>query len=240
MKFDRLKRIPKKISPSPIAESLFELRFDSDYPADALVGTVYNCFRERYPEFKKLPVTDLPQYIRDQDPSLKYVPYYRMSNDSFVFQIGPRSFTVACPKEYLGWDKYFKEISWVKDQIVNLHIISKPHRIGVRYINFFKDRNVFDKLHLDLNLGGNSLTDAANLVKSEFIYQGFRCIVQITNQAMMGSEKGSSLDIDVICDNKDNVLDSFDITVSNCHSTLKQIFFNILGDDYLDSLNPEY
>lgn len=241
MNFDQLKNIPKKISPCPIAEAVVELRFDSNLPSDAILGVIFNKFTEKYPTFSKLPILELPSFVRDNDPNLKFSPYYRMTNDNFSFQIGPRCFSLACPKEYKGWVKYSEEIEWVFNEMKGLDFVKNPLRLGVRYINFFENMNVFEKIQIELFLAKNSMISNTNVLRSEFDFQDFHCVFQMTNSALLdGNIKGSSLDIDVIYENKSDMLENHEKIISLARDVEKTLFFGILKTDFLATLNPEY
>ncbi|MGK5086325.1 TIGR04255 family protein [Bdellovibrionota bacterium FG-2] len=240
MNFDAVK-VPKKITPCPITEAVVELRFDSSLPAEVMPGVVFSKFQKDFPKIEKLPIMELPPAIRDGDPNLRFTPQYRLTNDDFVFQIGPKCFSVVCPKEYKGWTKYYTQLEKVFDGIKELAIIQKPIRVGLRYISFFEDTDIFEKIKINLSLADNSLIGSNNIVRSEFNYSGFRCVIQIANGALLsGKVKGSSVDIDVISDKSGSILSDFKGIVNSAHEVEKRLFFGILNEDFLNKFNPEY
>src|SRR5687768_13516679 len=103
-------RLPKKIEICPIIDAVIELRFESNLPPEIIPGIVYGKFGKRYPKTEKLPLMEVPSSLRDSDPNLMYSPVYKLFNESFIFQIGPRVFSVLCPKEYKGWTSFKAEI----------------------------------------------------------------------------------------------------------------------------------
>ena len=63
----------------------------------------------------------------------------------------------------------------------------------------------------------------------------------MTNSALLdGNIKGSSLDIDVIYENKNDMLKNHEKIISLAHDVEKTLFFGILKNDFLATLNPEY
>lgn len=234
--------VPKKINPCPIADSIVELRFDSNLTSEAILATTYGEFKERFPNIVTLPIMELPAYVRDTDPNLKFSPHYRLTNNDFVIQLGPKCFSVGCPKEYKGWDKYFEQIKWTLEVLKKLNIMSKPLRLGVRYINFFEDCDIFKKIKINLTLANNSLLSYQNVLRTEFDIDNFHCVVQLTNIAMLSGKntKGSSIDIDVICEEKLNDITCFEDIIISAHELEKKLFFSILQDDFLKQFNPEY
>ena len=114
-------------------------------PSDALAGIVYEKLKDKYPEFKPLPITRIPTDLINAQPNLQFAPHHTFTNKDFIFQLGPKCFSILCSKEYKGWDNYLKEIQWVFKEINNLEIIEKPLSLGVRYINFFERQDTFLK-----------------------------------------------------------------------------------------------
>lgn len=171
--------IPKTLQPCPIVESVVKIRFDSSLPDDAVFGIVFNKCKDRFSFFEKLPIMDLPSYIRENDTTLKYAPYYRMKNDNFILQIGSKSISIAHYNNYKGWEAYFNEISYVFKEIESLNLIENISRVGVRFINFFENTNIFKHLKLTFCLAGNDLLNCNNVVRTEFPYNKFNCVIQI-------------------------------------------------------------
>jgi uncharacterized protein (TIGR04255 family) len=73
--------IPIKISPSPIVDSILELRFTTSLHHDAIFGIVYSAFKADYQKHESLPILQLPEPVRKTDPNLKFKPYYRLLNE---------------------------------------------------------------------------------------------------------------------------------------------------------------
>lgn len=240
MNFPQLKKVPISIHPNTIAEAVAELRFDSDMPSEVILGIIFNKFKDRFPNFNKLPILELPSFVRENDPNLKFSPQYRMENSDFIFQIGPKCFSLTCSKKYAGWEKYYAEIIWVFEQIKKLEIIRTPLRLGLRYINFFENLNIFEQIQMELCLAQNPLANNLNVLRSEFISDDFRCIYQISNSTSFEEKNGSSLDIDVICENQNELMSDFEKIISSAHNKEKTLFFGILNEDFLLSLNPVY
>ena len=61
-----MKKLPFSIDPCPILEAIFEIRFESSFPGDAIFGIVYNEFKDEFQEVEQLPVLQLPAAMRDQ------------------------------------------------------------------------------------------------------------------------------------------------------------------------------
>jgi myosin-crossreactive antigen len=45
--------------------------------------------------------------------------------------------------------------------------------------------NIFENVKIDLSLAGNSLLAHKNVIRSEFDFEGFRCVMVLANGAML-------------------------------------------------------
>ena len=144
-------KLPKKIDPCPIVEAIVEIRFDSVIVSDAIFGLIYNSFKDSYPTTEKLGILQIPEAIRSSDQELSFKPHYKLLNDDFIFQVGPKVLSIVSTKEYVGWGKFIEEILRSFKIVKDLAIIDKVKRIGLRYINFF-DFDIFEKINLNMKL----------------------------------------------------------------------------------------
>ena len=126
-------KIPAKLANSPIDEALFEIRYDGDYPGEALYGILFDVFKDiSAQKAEVLPVLQIPRQVRDIDPNLHYQPFYRVRNNNFIFSIGPHSIVFSSLKPYAGWTPWTKFFYQVIDKIKEKSIITHVERIGLR------------------------------------------------------------------------------------------------------------
>lgn len=235
-------RLPKKISPCPILESIVELRFDSPFPSDAIFGIIYNEFKTDYPNVQELPILQLPEIVRKQDPILKYKPSYKLSSDdNFLFQVGARTISLISLSPYSGWEVFSEKIKDLVQRIKKLEIVSAYSRAGIRYINGF-DCNILEKINLSLNMTEKSFTDLDSSIRLEVPTGKFISTLQIANNAQVTKTgavaKGSVIDIDTYIENPTN--DIIDLIESG-HSEEKKLFYTLLKKEFVEQeLNPEY
>ncbi|MCE2887858.1 MAG: TIGR04255 family protein, partial [Pseudanabaena sp.] len=78
-----MQSIPKKITPCPILQAVVELRFETVLPSDAVFGILYSLLSSQYNTFEKLPILQIPEILRSQDPNLRYQPAYKLIDDNF-------------------------------------------------------------------------------------------------------------------------------------------------------------
>lgn len=237
-------KIPKKITPCPIIETLFEVRFESALPGDAIFGIIYNAFKNEFPNIEKLPILQLPDAIRSRDPQFTYAPHYRISFENYIFQVGPKVFSLANVNIYAGWETFYEKIKNVFEKIYSLNIIKDIHRLGLRYINFFPAVNIFEKSDLKILLKDNIFVNEVNLLIN-LPTNGFvntLRMVSDTEIEISKKQNGSVIDIDtslVSSKKMDSFTDMAQI-IKDAHTEEKKLFFSLLKDEYVKTLNPEY
>ncbi|MEW6110891.1 MAG: TIGR04255 family protein [Thermodesulfobacteriota bacterium] len=240
-------KIPRKVTPSPLVEAVADVRFRPAMPAGAVFGFVYGLIRERYAQSTALPIIQIPEQIRENDPNLLYQPHYRMENKPFILNLGPRLLNIAVVDgEYPGWSKFSDQIMWLFERLDESKVFDDIIRVGLRYINFFPD-NVFERSNIALTLGERSLADENTLLRVESTQGDLSTVMQITNHgtlAMSDEPKtGSIVDLDIFYKTLalgERRPDTFRSLIDAAHDALKVAFFTVLKQDFLESLKPEY
>ena len=237
--------IPTKITPCPVVEAIVELRFQAEFPDEAVFGVIYNSFHNETGEIEKLPILQLPESIRSTDPNLIYKPHYRLRTGEYTIQIGPKVFSLANINEYVGWDTFSTVIDNKLQKLFNLGIIKSIERFGLRYINLFSDMNIYEKSTLKIHLGeNNQYRNKINLTMAMPTGDFLSKLILVNNaevklQLKEKTVKGSLLDIDVALEKKINIKKITGI-VEQAHNEEKKLFFSLLNPDFLETLNPDY
>ena len=176
-------KIPKKIEVCPIVDSVVELRFESSIFPNAVFGLIFNSLKKEFPHVEKLPILQLPEQLRDQDPNFKYKAHYRISSgDGYAVQIGPDVIVIGSPIPYPGWTQYSKKINYVIDCVLNSGTVDKVTRLGLRFINFF-EIDIFKEIDLAIAIKDQTHSPKNTLVRTEIEKQNFHNTVQISNNA---------------------------------------------------------
>jgi len=149
--------LPKKIAPCPIIDALLEIRFETDVHPSAVFGIIYHAISTKYPNVEKLPVLQVPEPVRDNDPTFKFKPYFKVTDNNYIVQIGPDVITISSHPKYAGWNSFSAEIFTLIHTVQNLDIVNSIVRLGLRYINFFPI-DIFNNINLEI-LFKNSLPD---------------------------------------------------------------------------------
>jgi uncharacterized protein (TIGR04255 family) len=238
-------KIPKQITPCPIAEAIFEIRFDSLLPGDAIFGVFYREFKDQYKDLIKQPILQLPDAVRSSDPNLIYNPHYKLQKDNFLLQIGPKVFSLVNLKEYSGWDTFSKKILTTIEKVAKTDAVSKITRVGLRYVNFFENLDIYERSNLKLILNEKPF-DASNFDLTAQVPTE-KCLVRvkIANNATIKIENkistGSLIDIDVVYQNiNDSFFENVGDIIEISHRDEKLLFFSLLNNEYIKTLSPEY
>jgi uncharacterized protein (TIGR04255 family) len=238
-------RLPIKIDPCPIVEAILEMRFITSESWRTLPGLLFAHIRERYPEQKDLPLAQLPEEIRRHEPAFTYQPLVQFLGRDFLIQFGPRVVSlVTKPNQYPGWAAVEKEMTWLLSQLEKLGFVSEGERLSVRYINFFSV-DIFEKLLLDVITGRKRLAGAELSVATVLHRPPLTARLQVANSAILGTgndaKHGSVLDVDVWAGSLDFEIFQNGLTkFGEAHQFEKQIFFGLLKDEFLRTLNPVY
>lgn len=235
---------PEKNSRWDLVEGIVEIRFDSGLLYDAILGLVYKQLVGSYSEPKPLPILQLPESVRQLDENLKYNSYYQFLNEDFSLELGPRVVIVRNQpyknkKAYIGWDKFYAEVQTILAILKEQTIFSKIERIGVRYINFFKDMDIFEKTQINANFTFETESKILGVELNEDI--SFTSKLQITNNASINInnevEKGSIIDIDT-SKTLNIEIEDLNKAIDDAHTITKGLLLEkVLKKDYIDSTN---
>ncbi|TSA37625.1 MAG: TIGR04255 family protein [Porphyromonadaceae bacterium] len=236
--------IPKRIDTDPIIEAIVEIRFETSVPSSAAFGLIYNEIKDLFTGTPvALPLNQLPEYLRENDPNLKYQPIYRIDASRFVFQVGPRMIGFVCKDPYVGWDQFWVIIKDAFHKVAKSTFIQHFDRIGIRYVNFFKE-NLLELADVKFLINGNPPDAVSTQIRCEIEEEDFIHIIYIAGPSLIkGKEnvgKGWILDIDTSCTkqltNPEDVL----ALIFKGHQLEKERFFLMIGESIIKARNPEF
>lgn len=233
-------RIPKRISPCPILEALVEIRFEATVHPNVVFGLIYKAIGgNQVPE--SLPVLQIPEQVRAIDPSFRFKPHYRLNDDQFPILIGPDVLAIASINTYPGWETFSKKILEVLNKINSDKIVKSISRLGLRYVNAF-DFNVFPHLEFDIKLGSRSNNGLKQTIfRTEIDQDEFKSTLQLSDNALVNNRMGSIIDIDTFQEGDlNNFFETMSDRINAGHQKEKELFFDLLKADFLETLNPEY
>lgn len=242
-------KLPRRLNPDPLVSSTVEIRFEPLLDRKAVIGAIYYQLREQFPKLEPMLPEDMPESVRSSIPDFAYRPQFRASNDQFMLYLAEQSLTVGVVGTYPGWDNFSSVIQRVFAEIKALNVFSEIQRIGLRYVSFF-DGNALAGLKLSLQLPGYDGSQLPSSVFMRLPATGCEHTLQLANfidysqasgQPSETERLGTVVDIDTMP--QQAVVDFFErpsYWLNLLHEAEKTLFYSLLTDDFLLTLNPEY
>lgn len=245
------KKIPVRLKKEPLLEALWEIRFTSTKPSvlDLLPGLLFKALPEKYPDIVRLPAADIPDFIVEHDPKLRYVPKTRLEGGNHAVQIGKQMVALSCRRPYSGWKTFSADISELIKVVRDTKLIGQLERFSLKYIDLIELEQPPDLacLTVELKLGGYELNMRLVQLRTEIKENGLIHIIQIASPAevaLPGEDKrlsGVLLDIDTINPIKEGESwEEVENRLDAAHSASKRMFFGLLTTETIEKLEPEY
>jgi uncharacterized protein (TIGR04255 family) len=243
-------KLPRKIDPDRIKDSILEVRFNSNLPYEIYLGQIYNSLDETYTYTNRPPIGQKNiQLPTDSSRELKLTfgaPVSLFFNDKIKFEIQQGSVIFNCVDKYITWEIYFPEVLKVLNQIFSSKCITSFNRVGVRYISEYPDTDIKSITKFDFSFGMPDILSDNYSFRSEYVKDNCRVILNLSSKIPslntdVVRKTISIIDIDVIKDNLEILdLESIVEIIDSCHNLEKVTFFKLLKEDFLLSLNPKY
>lgn len=228
---------------SPIVEATVDIFCSFKIPNEAIIGVVYNLLSKNKHEnlkLEKLPICNIPEEIRKNDPNLKNKPTHQLTCDNGVIFFGTNNLSFGILPPYKSWEDFEKFIQEVLAIIKDANVINSIYRVSLRYLNFFK-LNIFEKTNLFIMFNDQKISNPPTIFRTEISSNnGFVNVLQITNgvhlknQLLKLDDDGSLIDITAVLKNAS--LPNIDIIIKRAHSEAKALFFDLLNIDFIKSL----
>jgi uncharacterized protein (TIGR04255 family) len=237
--------LPSRIEPCPIVEAVFEVRFVSTQPWATMPGLLFALIRERYPEQVELPLAQVPEAIRRENPALQHQALLQFASKDFLIQMGPRMVSLNTKSgTYAGWTAIRTELEWLLEKLNQSGLVRETERLGVRYIDFLAG-DIFTGLKLGLQVEDQPLRGVQTGVTVVLRRGALALRLQVNNDAIAslpgGPQAGSVLDMDAWFGSLDvSVFENGLARFDEAHLAIKGVFFGLLRPELLAKFNPVY
>lgn len=235
--------LPLSLASPPVIAAVLELRFQSEYPDDAIFGIVFAQIKNDFPKTEKLPILQMPDEIRTNDPSLRFQPYYRLSEKNYIVQIGPRTISLA-PTDYPGWTQFFGKTKTLLNAVFGTGVVSKVTRLGLRYTNALQNHGL-DALKFGVTLFDEAHSSPTLFLRTNVKRNDYSCTLQISaaGSYVKAGQKITApildLDTSLSQDMKPNS-ETMNPIIDGAHSVTKDLFFGLLKEESLVKMEPDY
>lgn len=236
----------KRIYPCPIIESTIQINCTFAVDQDVVVGLIYTLLNENNVSNKltieKLPILNLPIDIRRNDPNLRDKPWYKINFGEYYILLGLFGVAFGVNPPYDSWES-FKAFSVRVFNVLKGTVIRGLSAITLKYLNFFPNVNIFEKINCSLILNGTPISVIPTIFRTEIPEDKFIKIFQIANgahlqnQALSINNDGSLIEISLFTRNAS--LDNFEKIIEDAHCFEKKSFFELLSDEYLKTFEIE-
>lgn len=232
--------IPKKITPNNLIDTIVEIRFLPDVAIELFPGVLDQIF-ENYEYISNIQSQKTVKLNPQNKLTFGLSPVGFFSNDEVKIQINEGAIIFNNINEYIGWEKYYQHIEEAIRGIEKINIIKKFTRIGLRYISKFEEINIFQNIKGTIDLNVNNKDMSNSTTRTEFFEDEKRIILNLSNLIQKQDAPNYSLfDIDVISELTEDNSESIFKIIEQCHQKQKEVFFNLITDEFLKTLNPEY
>ncbi len=238
-------RLPKKLSPHLLLETFVEVHFETHLPAEVAFGSFYQALTQRYTyvpgQAQTLAVPNAHEslQLRTQRESM-------FLGEETVLRIrdGHISFN-SVDGQYLGWERYSQVIQWVLTQLYGTGQIKHFTQVGVRYINGLPWRPFNEQLRVQLlSLPGQPEPERTHIQTSLRAPDGLLVNLTVTDQQPVFNqrERQTLFDVDVVWQTHTPTtgLATLIKQLEHVHLREKEVFFGLLNEDFLATLDPEY
>ncbi len=232
---------PKKISPSPLVSSTVEIRFKSDKDTSGLLTSL---LPEISKKLGKIESTSLPREVRLKTPELKYYPEYIFSNDDYSLSCNESFVSFENITEYKLWNNYSSFLKDIIGIVFESGIIQEIERVGVRYQSEFSGKKFKEIFKESPTYGLAGFEEDFLKYMTKIKSEDFNIILRLKkgihdNNLEENVEDSHKIDIDVFL-NENLKLDELINKIDSAHGVLKKLFFDLLTEEFVQNLNPEY
>jgi len=240
---DTIKRgVPLKIDNDGIVDSIVILRFETEFNHKKLEHELVSFLNE---ELTNKQFFSTPRRIKDAKNLHAYVEEgFFYSNGILKVLIDDDKFVINCLDTYPGWKNVLGKFVYGVIKIFHSRLVNFTY-VGVRYINMFKNESLIENLDGEIRFNNFNIFNGSTYNFTCDAFDGTthhaKVAVHLTEKAKYEEGFASIVDIEV-----NSNLGKFEINnaddvyshVAYCHNVMKDIFYRLLSDKYVDSHNP--
>lgn len=247
------KALPRKLGKEPLVDVVCEVRFETELPASSLLLGMMLQLATNKPSIETLPIAQIPQMVRENDPNLRYAPLMRMSfNEKFVLLFSDRSVAVGCVMPYPGWTEFKAAIVSVFSVLGTATFIKKIDRHSLKYVDFFPMLNgakpTLERFNVVVDVAGRQIVEQSINLRVEMVEAPFIHAAGIVSPALIqrsdnSSSSGAVIDVDTHRVHDYSVqefLSAMPRLLDEIHAANKSYFFDLLSERGLAELEPQY
>lgn len=247
-----MRPVPARLKREPLYEAVWEIRFQASQPVfELLTGSLFSELRKKGWNLTKvshLPAVNIPPALRQGDPNLRYVPVVRLDGSPLSVSLGERVIAMSCVRPYVGWVVFGAHIKELASVLEGTGLLERPERFSLKYLDIIEGSGDLNALSVSVSVGSTKLRSEPLQVRTELKAGGMLHIVEIAVPAHIALQtgerlQGTALSTDTIClasTSADEFWRGFGNRLEEVHSANKELFFDLLSDETLKYLEPEF
>lgn len=246
-------KLPSKLAKEPLVDVIFEIRFTGRMPGSSVLPGLLFSKLASVSNIEPLPISQLPQQVREMDRNLHFSPLSRLTWGKFAILVGDRSLGVGCMMPYPGWAAFKNAIEQVVAVVHDSALISSIDRYSIKYVDFFETNDdnarALSHFNIDLRIGNHAVRAENSIIRVEIPKSPFLHAVQVMTNASVqiapGNVKsGAVLDVDTLAvtavSDVSGFMTDLPCLLDDIHLANKQMFFECLSESGLSNLEPQY
>lgn len=247
-----IRPVPARLRREPLYEAVWEIRFQAKQPVlELLTGSLFAELSKRgwgLTGVSHLPASNIPLPMRQVDPNLRYVPVVKLDGSPLSVSLGERVIVMSCLRPYIGWAVFGARIKELATVLEGTGFLERPERFSLKYLDIIEGSGDLDALSVQVSVGARKLRSEPLQVRTELKTGEMLHIVEIGLPAQIALKtgerlQGTAVSTDTIClasADVDEFWRRFDVRLEEVHSANKELFFDLLSDETLKNLEPEF
>lgn len=232
-----------------IVECVFDITYESTNAPEGFLSLIASV--DGFDNLKKLPLSQVPETIRKNDPNLKNQPIFEITsstNQEYKVMLGDNTIGLAIVDLYSSWThSMYPEIKKLFEKILSSGKINKINRMGLRYTDFLENENIFNNGKVKINIDNNVVIDKTMFVSIEDKVDNVSYTKVITNKkkyqykdGTISTNDGSIVDIVTFVESQEfdlNDINSIFGTVDKLHIIHKEKLKEVVSHEYIVKYN---
>ena len=243
-------KIPHNLARAPLVEAIFEFRFTpaQSSVAQLLPGLIFSKLSGKYDRSEATPVASIPPEIRAKHSDLRYQAQHRLSGERASVFIGDRVAGVSITRPYEGWRRFRPRILEFLEVLQTSKLVERGERFSIKFVNIIPSApgQQLALLNLRLEVGGIGAPENGFRFRTEINDETYIRIIQIVTNAetdISSQEKISGLLLSLDCIRvlrNEDFWQEHPSGIDQVHDQLKHLFFGLITEKTLESLEPSY
>ncbi|KLT73586.1 hypothetical protein PL75_01140 [Neisseria arctica] len=244
-----------RLKAEPLIDAIFECRLTTKTNillSGVFPGILFSSLKDEEKLLERLPSYDIPEFIKQNEINVKYLPLIKIKLSDYNILIGDNSVSISCIPPYKGWENFKSKIESILSILIDNSLIDTIERISLKYVNLIETENLtnhVDLVNISLSIGDEKLTNQPYQIRMDSKKNGVINILQIISNAIHKDKnnvkKGLVIDIDSIKIIENQSIDSLKSNLKNdldeIHNINKSIFLNCLKNETIKGyLGAEY